>query len=190
MYAQIEVFLYACRIQNRNHRTDEFVVRLMRQRRGFCAVIIARNQQDATMFRSARMVRVLEHITATIYPRPLAVPHGEHAVVLGLRVQIQLLRAPYGCSSQLFIYTWHKRNVRFCEMLFCFPSVLVNRAEWRAAITGKEAARVEPRVFVNLPLQHHEAQKRVRAVHVHTARRQRKTVVERDVRDGLLHGLR
>ena len=75
-------------------------------------------------------------------------------------------------------------------MLFCFPGVLVNRTEWRAAIAGKEAARVEPRLFVNLSLQHHKAQKRVRTVHVHTARRQRKTVVERDVGDGLLHGLR
>ena len=88
MHAKIEVFLHARRIQNRDDCADEFVIGLMRQRGRLRAMIVARDQEDATMLRRARMVRMLEYVAATIHARTLAVPHGEHAVVLGLWIQI------------------------------------------------------------------------------------------------------
>ena len=190
MHAEIEIFLHARRIQHRHHRADELMIGLVRQRGRLGAVVIACNQQHTAVLAGARVIAMLEHVTAAVHARPLAVPHGEHAVVLGVRVKIELLRAPHGGGTQFLVDARHKLDVRFFEVLFRFPRVLVNRAEWRATIAGNETASVEPGPFVDLPLQHHQAQQRLRAVHVDAPRGQRKAVVERDVLDGPLHGLR
>ena len=190
MHAQIKVFLHPGRIQNRDHSTDEFMIRLMRQRGAFRAVVIARNQQHATVFAGARMVGVLEHIAATINAGPFAVPHGKHAVVLCLRIEIELLRAPHRGCGQLLIDPRHERDVRLGEMFLRLPRILINGAKRRAAITRKKTAGVQARVLVDLALQHHQPQQRMRAVHVNAARGQRKPIIKGDVLDCLLNGLR
>jgi hypothetical protein len=92
--SEVEDLLDRRGVENRHHRRRELVIRLMRQRRGLCAVIVAGEHDDAAMLRRACVIGVLEDVAAAVDTRPLAVPHREDAVVLRLRVEIHLLRAP------------------------------------------------------------------------------------------------
>ena len=190
MHAEIKIFLHTGRVQNRDHGADEFVIGLMRQRGRLRSVIIARDEQHATVLAGARVVRMLEHVAAAINAGAFAVPHGEHAVVPGLRIEIELLCAPHRRCGELFVDARHKRDVRFGEMLFRLPRVLINRAQWRAAVARQKSARVQARFFIDLPLQHHQTQQRVRAVHVNAPGRQREAIIKGHALDGLLNSLR
>ena len=57
-------------------------------------MVVAGKHQDAAMLARTCGIGVLENIAATVDARPLAIPHGEHAVVIGGGKKIELLRAP------------------------------------------------------------------------------------------------
>ena len=49
------------------------------------------------------MIGVAEHVTGPVDARSLAVPHGEHAVVLAVAAQFRLLRAPDRGRCEVFV---------------------------------------------------------------------------------------
>src|SRR5471030_1054857 len=95
------------------------------------------------MFGRAGVVHVLEDVAAAVHARTLAVPHGEHAVVLGLADQVDLLRAPDGRRGQVFVDAGDELHVVCLQMRFGLPQVFVEAAQRRAAVAGDEAGGVQ-----------------------------------------------
>ena len=145
------------------------MVALMRQRRRVGAVIIARDQQHAAVLGGAGEVHVLEHVAAAVHARALAVPQGEHAVVVRLPDQVHLLRAPYRGGGQLLVDTGLELDVMRVEMLARLPERLVQAAQRRAAVTGDEASRVQPGRDVPPALHQREAHQGLNAGQVDAA---------------------
>src|SRR5688572_30213818 len=161
--AEIQVVLHAGRVEHRDQARLEDVLRLVRQRRRLGAVIVAGEDQHAAVARSARRIGVLEDITAAIDPRSLAVPHGEDAVVLRAREEIELLRAPDRGRREVLVQARLEADVAALEVLPRAPQRLVEAAERGAAITGYEAGGVQPGAQVSFALQHHQADERLHA---------------------------
>src|SRR4029079_17674528 len=97
---------------------------LVRQRGGLAGVIVARDQQHAAMLGSARRVRVLEDVPATIDAGALAVPHAEDAVVLGALEDAHLLRAPYGRRGELLVDAGDEVDVVAAQVIARLPEGL------------------------------------------------------------------
>ena len=81
-------------------------------------MIVAGEHQHAAVLGGARVVRMLEHVAAAVDARALAVPHREHAVVLGVRIQVDLLRAPDRGRRQVLVHARLELDVcaarKFC----------------------------------------------------------------------------
>ena len=181
MQAEVEDLLHAGRIEHRDHRRGEHVIRLVRQRRGLRAVVIAGEHQNAAVLGRACVVRMLEHVAAAVDAGPLAVPHREHAVVERARVQVDLLRAPDRRGREVLVEPGLEPDVRAVEELLRLPQREIERAERRAAVPGDEAGGVEARERVALPLQHQQAHERLHAGQVDATGVELILVVERDV---------
>ena len=154
--AVVEDFLNVGRVQHRNRGSDEGMLALVRQRRGFAAVVVTRQQQHAALGRHTRRIRMLEHVAGTVDARPLAVPHGEHAVVPGTGEQVGLLAAPHRGGGQLFVDARLEVDGVLLEVVAGFPEALVQPAQGRAAIAGNEAAGVQATCLVALMLEHRQ----------------------------------
>jgi hypothetical protein len=140
--AHVENVLHTGRIQHRHHRGDEFQLRAMRQGGTATGVVIGRQGQHATKTRSACGVAVLEHVTAAIHTRPLAVPHREHAVVPGAFKQVGLLTAPDHGGAQIFVDAGREMNGRRRQVLARLPQLQIKPTERTTAIAGNETRRV------------------------------------------------
>ena len=155
--AEIQVVLHVRRAEHRNAAGLEDVLALVRERRGFCGVVIPRQHQHPAVLRSARSVRVLEDIAAAVYAGALAVPHAEYAVVFRAREHVQLLRAPDRGRGEVFIYAGLELHVVRRQVGLRAPQRLIEPAERRAAIAGNEACGVQARPLVAFALQQQEA---------------------------------
>src|SRR5438093_11471119 len=118
------------------------MIALMRQRRRVGCMIVTRDEQNAATSSRPGKIHVLEHIAAAVYARTLSVPHGEDAVVVRASEEVHLLGAPHRRRGQLFVDARLKLDAVRVEMLAGLPQRLVQPAEWRAAITGDEAAGI------------------------------------------------
>src|SRR5262249_32917960 len=122
-------------------------------RRGFRRVIVAGEHEHAAVLRGASKVRVLEDVAATVDARSLAIPHGEHAIDLRVRVQVDLLRAPDGGRGKVLVQTGLKLDVGAIQKFLRLPQREVERAERRATVSRNESSRIEPGELVALALQ-------------------------------------
>ncbi len=77
---------------------------------------------------------MLEDVTGAVDARALAVPHREHAIEFGVRVKVDLLRAPNGGRREVFVDAWLEHHLVPGEMLFRLPQRLVESAQRGAAI--------------------------------------------------------
>ena len=161
--SQLDVLVHVARVQDRDHRGREQVIALVRQRRGVGPVVVARDQQHAAMLRSAREVHVLEHVAATVHAGSLAIPQGEHPVVIRFPDQVHLLRAPHGGGGEFFVDTGLEFDVMRFEMLGCLPQRLVESAQRRAAIAGDETGGIEPCRQITPALDQSQAHQRLDA---------------------------
>ena len=59
--------------------------------RRFARVVVAEDEQDAAFGRYALQVGVLDRIARAVDPRPLAIPHAEHAIDLAPGHEVDLL---------------------------------------------------------------------------------------------------
>ncbi len=179
--AEVEDLLHRRGIEHGKHRRREHVVGLVRQRRRLRAVVVARQHEHAAMLRRAGVVRVLEHVAAAVDARPLAVPHPEHAVVLGAGVEVHLLRAPQRGRREVLVQARLEPDVRAVEEGLRLPQRQIERAQGRPAVARDEAGGVEAGERVALPLQYQEADERLRAGEEDAAGLEGVLVVERDV---------
>ena len=157
VHAQVQVFLHVAGVEHRDHAGREDVIRLVRQGRGIGAVVVAGHQQHAAVFRCAGMVHVLEDVAAAVHARALAVPHGEHAVVLARADQVDGLRAPDGGRGQVFVHARDELHVVRFQVRLRLPQRFVEAAQGRTAVAGDKAGRVEAGGGVALALHHRQA---------------------------------
>ncbi len=141
--AELDDLAHVGRVEHRDQRVDEVVFALMRQRRRFAGVIVARDDEHAAVRRRAGRVAVLERVARAVDAGPFAVPEREHAVVACTREQIGLLRAPDRGGSEVLVQPGLEANVRGVEKLARAPELPIEAAERRAAITGYEARGVQ-----------------------------------------------
>jgi len=83
MNAKVQNLLHASREQDGDAARLQDVIALMGQSGGFGRMIIPRHQQHATTGGRARRIGMLEHVTAAVHARTLAIPHAKHTVVFG-----------------------------------------------------------------------------------------------------------
>ncbi len=120
-------------------------------------MVVAGDDQHAAEFGRAGGVGVTEDVAAAVDARPLAVPHAEHAVVLGAGEQPDLLAAPDGGGGEVFVDAGLEGDVVFGEMGLGLPQAEVEIAERAAAIAGNEPGGIQPGRQVAFPLQHGQA---------------------------------
>src|SRR4029079_15788322 len=139
-----------------HQRGDEGVVRLVRHRRGFCAVVVAGKTKYAAVFRRTGGIAVPEHVATAVDARPLAVPDADHAIIFGAGREVELLRAPDRGGREILVHAGLKLDVVLFEMLAGGEKLLVVAAERRAAVAGNEAGGVEPLRAVAPDLRHRQ----------------------------------
>ena len=66
-------------------------------------MVVAGDRQHPAMRRRAGGVGMLQRVAAAVDPRPLAVPDGEHAIVLRAGEEADLLAAPHRGRAQLLV---------------------------------------------------------------------------------------
>ncbi len=160
--AEIEKFLDTCGIQDRDHRVHERIFRLMRGCRRFAGMVVARQQEDTARRRRAEQITVPQNIAGTVDAGALRVPHGKDAVVIGADRHVQLLRAQDGGRREIFVDARLETDVVLFEKGLGLPELLVDQAERRSAVTGYEAAGIQPRGFVAAALHHRQADQGLR----------------------------
>ena len=161
MQAEIEEFLHAGGVQHRDAEVHEGVFGLVRRGRGFAGMVVAGQQQHAAMLRGAGEISVAEDVAGAVHARPLAVPHGEDAIVLRVAEQLDLLAAPDRGGRQVLVDPRLEHDLVLLEEALRLPHRLVDAAERRAAIAGDEAGGVEAGGLVALALHHRQADERL-----------------------------
>ncbi len=141
-------------------------------------MIVAGEDEHASVLRSPRRVGVLEHVAAAIDARAFPIPHAEDAVVPRAREHADLLGPPEGARREIFVDPGLEFHMVLLEVLARAPQRLIETAERRAAITGDEARGIQAGGPVTLALQHRQAYQRLRAGHENAAALQRVLVVE------------
>ena len=124
---------------------------------------------------------MLEHVPAAIHPRPFPVPHGEHAVVFRVRIQVDLLCAPDGRGREILVHARLKADVAFLEMCFRAPQGVVEATNGRAAVAGNKARGVESRGKIAGALEHGQAHQRLGTGHEDAPGVERVLVVQADL---------
>src|SRR5918997_352102 len=139
------------------------------------------------MPRRSSRIPVLQRVAAAIHTRPLAVPDGENAVILGAGKQSDLLATPNRGGGQFLVDRGLEFQVVGLDDAARAPQRLVEPAERRAAIAGYKTSRVEPRRYVALALQQWQAHQRLRPGQINLALFKGILVVERDRRQRIGH---
>jgi hypothetical protein len=119
-------------------------------------VIVAHAHEHAALRRGAGEVGVAEGVPGAIDPRPLAVPHPEHAVVASLAVQPGLLGAPQRGRGEVLVDARLEHDVVLLEKAFRGRELLIEAAERRAAVAADIACGIVPGGDVARPLQHRQ----------------------------------
>ncbi len=133
-------------------------------------MVIARDDEYAAVRRAPVSVTVFERITCAIHAGAFAVPHRENAIDGPRRVRLDLLRAEDRGRGQVLVDGRQELDVVFFEKRLRAPQFLVDRAEWRAAITADETGRVQSGRPVKRCLHERDAHERLRAGQEHAAR--------------------
>ncbi len=89
--AHLDHFMDAGGVEIGHQRRDEGMVRLMRDGRGFRAVIVTGQTKYAAVFGRACRVAVAEYIAAAVDAGALAVPDADHAIMPGALRKVELL---------------------------------------------------------------------------------------------------
>ena len=142
VHAEVEVFLDVARIQQRHHVSGEDMVGLVRQGRRVGAMVVTGHQQHAAVAAGASVVHVFKNVAAAVDAGTLAVPHGEHAVVVGRADQVDGLGALHGAGGEVFVDAGNKTHVVRFEVALGLPQRFIEAAEGRAAVAGDEAGGI------------------------------------------------
>ena len=110
-----------------------------------------------------------ENVAGAVDARPLAVPHGEHAIVLALAAQLGLLRAPDSCGGEILVDSGLEPDVFLGQERCRAQELAVETAERRAAIARDVTRGVEPVAAVELLLHQTEPDQRLEPGDEHLA---------------------
>ncbi|MFT3776878.1 MAG: hypothetical protein QM772_01145 [Ottowia sp.] len=140
MQAEFHEFSHARGVEYRDHRCDQRMLALVRQRGRLAGVIVADDGEHAVVLRTPGEVGMLEDVPTAIHAGPFAIPHAEDAVCRGIGIEFDHLRAPQGRSCKLLVETWLEEDACGVEVLASAPSFLLHRAKWRASVPRDNAA--------------------------------------------------
>ena len=135
----------------------------MRNRGRLGHVIVAHQDEHATILGTAGHVGVAEHVAATVDARSLAVPDAEHAVILALAAHLGLLRTPQGGGGDVLVEPGLEFYVERFEEAFRPAELLIQSTQRRTAIAGHISSRVQACPLVALLLHHGDTNKRLGA---------------------------
>ena len=124
-------------------------------------MVVAHQRQHAAMLGGAGKVGVAEDVAGAVDARPLAVPHGEDAVVPAFATQFRLLRAPDRGGGEILVDPALEEDVVLLQMGRGAEELPVEATERRTAITGDVARRVEAVAAVELLLHQAEPHQRL-----------------------------
>src|SRR5919198_2584946 len=122
-----------------------------------------------------------EDIAGAVDTGPLAVPEAEHAVEFALPAQFRLLRAPDRGRGDVLVEAGLEADVVFVERALGADELLIEGAEWGAAIAGDVARGIKAGAAIALLLHQAQAHDRLEAGHENPALGQVVFVVERDL---------
>ena len=130
-------------------------------------MVITGHGQHAAPRGGTGHVGVFEHIRATVNARAFAIPNAKHAIelVAALGRKTQLLCAPQGRGSQLFVDPGLEDDVLGFQVVFGFPQRLVVAAQGGAAVAADKARGVFALQGIALSLQHGQFDQSLHAAH-------------------------
>jgi hypothetical protein len=152
-------------------------------RRAHCG-IIARQDENAAVFRRAVVVALAHGVEALVESGSLAVPHRRHAVVIGVVVVVNLLRPPDRGRGHVLIGCGPEPNVVLLYLICGTPQLDIHYGHRRSAVAGNEPGRIETRGQVPTPLNHQHSENCLRAGQVDAAFVERIFIVQRNWRCG------
>ena len=179
--AVLQDLLHAGGVQGRHQRVDHRVLALVRGGAGFADVIVAEQHQHAAVRGGAEQVAMADRVARAVDARALGVPDREHAVVAGLAVEPDLLRAGAGGGGQVLVDGGAVDDVVGVEMRPCPLELLVVGPQRRAAVAGDEPGRVQPGGKIALALDQRQPHQRLDPGDEDPPRSGRVLVVEGDL---------
>jgi hypothetical protein len=141
--AEVQDLLDVAGEEDRHLKAREERLRRARDRRGLAARVVADNRQRPAGARDADEVAVAKGVGGTVEAGRLAVPHGEHAVVLGAGELAGQLAAPGGGRAELLVEAGHVAHVVSLDELAVAGELLVEATERRALVAGDHRAGQE-----------------------------------------------
>mmetsp|Transcript_26263 Transcript_26263/g.86332 ORF Transcript_26263/g.86332 Transcript_26263/m.86332 type:complete len:237 (-) Transcript_26263:437-1147(-) len=79
---------------------------LVRKGRGLASMVVSSQAKHSSLPRAPRHVRVLDRVSAPVYPWPLAIPDAEDALHLSVLEEADLLRPPHRRRRYLLVDTF------------------------------------------------------------------------------------
>ncbi len=166
--SEIEHILDVGRIQGRHQQVLEDQFRCRGNDRRAHRRVVAGQDQDSAVPGRAKVVSLSQRIHGLVEPGALAVPHREHAVIVGIAEVINLLGAPDRRRGHVFVGGRPEADVMGIGVLLRTPELDVDRRHRRAAVTGDKARSIQAGGEVTAPLHQQHADQCLRSGAIHT----------------------
>ena len=139
--AEVEDLLHVPGEEDRHLEAREQRLGRARDRGGLAARVVADDGEPAAGARDAHEVAVAQGVGGAVEAGRLAVPHGQHAVVLGAGQLRGQLAAPGRGGAELLVEAGHVADVVLLDELAVARELLVEAAERRALVAGDHRRR-------------------------------------------------
>ncbi len=140
---QVQDLLHVARVEGRHERVVEGDLGGARQGRRLRKWIIPRQREHPAVLAHPRVVGVLEQVAGAVHPGGLAVPHADHAVVLGLREESRHLAAVHRGGAQVLVEARGEHHVVGLQQHRQALEGLVEASQRRAPVAGDERRGIE-----------------------------------------------
>ena len=146
-------------------RVDESELALVCDRRRFSGVIITRDDQYTSVCARAGGVAVLQRIARPVEARPLPVPQGEDAVLVGPRRGPEHLRAPYRGGGEFLVHPGLEDDIVPLQVRAGPPELDVDGPERGSPVARDVTGRVQAGSAVPVALRQRQADDRLHTGH-------------------------
>ena len=179
--AQVDDLLHRAGVEDGDLGVVEGGLDLGGQGRRLGQGVVPGQYQHPAVGGGALEVAVLEHVTAAVHARALAVPHAHHAVVPGERPEQRLLAAPHRGGGQLLVHARHPHHVVGVEQGPVALDGEVDGAQRRALVAGDEGGGAQAPGRVGPMLVEGQAHHRLDPGQQHPSPFQRELLIEIEV---------
>ena len=166
MQPEVDHLLDVARCKHRHIEARQHEIRVAGVDGGTRVRVVSRDGQHAAVPAYAAKVGVVQGVGGAVDAGRLAVPHAEHAVVLGAGHRVQRLGAEHRCRRQFLVQAGMKNDVVFVQMLPVAQHLVVHPADRRARVAADIAGRVQPVAHIQPSLVEHQPQQGLHAVEV------------------------